>query len=169
MSFFFVQIRWKSPVSGNGIIWQRGVEKHLVETGHTRSVISFYQGFWKAVVSISHHCHISCPLSMGFLKKSENICERKISTGRIRAEVFYLLSAFWTPKRMPLSTDLEAGRVGPQTICSGSLRWVSGSQPPRWLCTLSVRWGWESQEVAQGTGVPPTSKNHHASQCLMKV
>lgn len=86
-----------------------------METGHTRSVISFYQGFWKAVVSISHHCHISCPLSMGFFKKSENICERKISAGRLRAEVFYLLSAFWTPKHMPLSTDLETGRVGLST------------------------------------------------------
>lgn len=94
------------------------MEKHLVETGHTRSVISFCEECWKAVVSISHHCHISCSSSLGFFKKSDNIRERKINAGRLRAEDFCLLSAFWTPRQMPLSTDLETGRAG---LCTNHL------------------------------------------------
>lgn len=114
-SFFFVQLRWKNSVSGNDIIWQRGMEKHLVETGHTRSVVSFCEECWKdALVSISHHCHVSCPSNMGFFKKSDNICERKISAGGLIAEVFLFILSLLDPKTYAFehrSVDRESWSV----------------------------------------------------------
>lgn len=140
----FCPAKWKYPVSGNDIIWQRGMEKHLVETGHTRSVISFCEECWKAVVSISHHCHISCPSKMGFFKESDNICERKISAGRLIVEVFVCSQSFG-PQDIFLWALIwrKVELVCPQIICSRGLRsGVSGSQPPPpWLfCTDTPCW-----------------------------
>lgn len=89
------------------------MEKHLVETGNRRSVIYFCEECWKAVENIPHISHhqlsFMCEI---FLKSQITSMRGKISAGRLRAEVFCLLSAFWTPRHMPLSTGLETGRAG---------------------------------------------------------
>lgn len=81
-----------------------------------------------------------------------------------------MLSAFWTPRHVPLSTDLEVGRA--RLPMNHLLRELKS-----WLSTTLMslhRWTPLDEEkarktVAQGTSAASTSKNCPATWCLLKV